>query len=154
MPAPMSGCRACKPTLSPAFFNVYNGPTSPELTIVTSGVSHYYAREAVQRLAVGERVGILRVGTPWPLPERLVLDVLKHSRRILFLEEIEPFLEEQVKILAAGHWDRLARSDVFGEAIRRRALGQKSRGMGEMDPDIATGLWPRRWDRFFLLPFS
>jgi indolepyruvate ferredoxin oxidoreductase, alpha subunit len=119
-------------------FNTYNGPTSPELTIVTSGVSHYYAREAVQRLAVGERVGILRVGTPWPLPERLVLDVLKHSRRILFLEEIEPFLEEQTKILAAGHWDRLGPLTFLGKQSGDVPWRQKSRGMGEMDPDIAT----------------
>ncbi len=120
-----------------AGLNPYTGPEHPELTLITSGVSHAYAQEAVELLAAGQRVGILRVGTLWPLPEKLILAVLKRSHRILFLEEIEPFLEDQVKILAAEHWHDLPALSFLGKKSGHVPWVQKARGMGEMDPDIA-----------------
>lgn len=126
------------PDFESSVFNTYNGPQRPELTLLASGVSHCYALEAVERLGVGDRVGILRVGTLWPLPEKPLLDVLGRSRRVLFLEEIEPFLEEQTKIVAADHWDTLGPLTFLGKKSGDVPWVQKGRGMGEMDPDIAT----------------
>jgi len=119
-------------------FNLYTGPAEPELTVFTSGVSYLYAQEAVERLGVGERVGIFKVGTIWPLPEKVVLDNLKRSEKVLFLEEIEPFLEDQVKILAAQHWNDLGRLRFLGKRSGDVPWVMKARGMGELDPDIAT----------------
>ncbi len=118
-------------------FNLYTGPEKPELTIFASGVSHGYAMEAIERLGVEERVGIFKIGTVWPLPEELVLENLKRSDRVLFLEEIEPFLEDQTKILAAQHWDKVGPLTFLGKRSGDVPWVVKSRGMGEMDPDIA-----------------
>ncbi len=118
--------------------NTYTGPESPELTLFTCGVSHMYALEAVERLSVEDRVGIFRAATLWPLPETRVLEVLRRSRRVLFLEEIEPFLEDQTMILAARHWDSLGPLSFLGKGSGDVPWVEKARGMGEMDPDIAT----------------
>ncbi|MBU0989640.1 MAG: 4Fe-4S binding protein [Proteobacteria bacterium] len=119
-------------------FNFYTGPHKPELTIFVSGVSYFYVMEAVERLGVEGRVGVFKVGTLWPMPEDLVLENLKRSERVLFFEEIEPFLEDQTKIIAAQHWDEVGPLSFLGRRSGDVPWVMKSRGMGEMDPDIAT----------------
>ena len=49
-------------------FNRYEGPDRPELMIITCGSGWDYSREAVELLALGERVGVLKLGMTWPLP--------------------------------------------------------------------------------------
>ena len=119
-------------------FNRYTGPETPALTIFATGVSHAYAVEAVERLGVEEKVGVFKVGTVWPLPEKTTRDILKRSRRVLFLEEIEPFLEDQTKIIAAQHWEELGPTDFLGKRSGDVPWVMKERGIGEMDPDIAA----------------
>ncbi|MCD6295962.1 MAG: 4Fe-4S binding protein [Deltaproteobacteria bacterium] len=119
-------------------FNLYTGPERPELTIFVSGVSACYAMEAVERLRLEERVGIYKIGTVWPLPEQPLLENLKRSDRVLFFEEIEPFLEDQTKIVAAQHWDEVGPLTFLGKRSGDVPWVMKSRGMGEMDPDITT----------------
>ncbi len=119
-------------------FNRYTGAERPELIIFASGVSYEYALEAVERLGVGERVGVLRIATVWPLPEALVLKNLKRSDRVLFFEEIEPFLEDQTKIVAAQHWDQVGPLTFLGKRSGDVPWVIKPRGMGEMDPDVTT----------------
>lgn len=128
-----------KPDFESSRFNGYSGPDQPEVTLFVSGVSHLYAVEAVEQLGVENRVGIFKAATIWPLPEKPVLDVLKRSKQVLFLEEIEPFLEDQTKILAAQHFDDLAPLTFLGKRSGHVDWVPKARGMGEMDPDIAIG---------------
>ena len=82
-------------------FNRYDGPERPELLIVTSSACHLYSREAVSLLGAQGRVGILKLGTTWPLPQRLLTGRLQKAGKVMIVEEVLPFLEEQVKILAA-----------------------------------------------------
>jgi indolepyruvate ferredoxin oxidoreductase alpha subunit len=121
-------------------FNCYNGPEKPDLTVFASGVSHVYAGEAVERLGVEERVGVFKIGTVWPLPEDMVLENLRRAQKVLFLEEIEPFLEDQTKILAAQHWEEIQPLEFLGKRSGDVPWVMKARGMGETDPDIATSI--------------
>jgi indolepyruvate ferredoxin oxidoreductase alpha subunit len=83
-------------------FNKYVGPDKPELLIITCGANWLYSREAVRTMGLEKRVGILKLGTIWPLPEKLVMDTLDKSLQVLFVEEIDPFIEGSVMELAAG----------------------------------------------------
>jgi len=78
------------------------------------------------------------MGTVWPLPEALVLGHLKGAEVVLFFEEIEPFLEDQTKILAAQHWDQVGPIRFLGKRSGDVPWVEKSRGMGEMDPDVTS----------------
>ena len=82
-------------------FNTYTGPESPELLLITSSACNLYSREAIQILGVGDRVGLLKLGTTWPLPSKLMEKHLARTDKILIVEEVIPFLEDNVKILAA-----------------------------------------------------
>jgi indolepyruvate ferredoxin oxidoreductase, alpha subunit len=83
-------------------FNKYVGPDKPELLIITSGATWLYSQEAVRTLGLEKRVGILKLGTIWPLPEKLIIENLDKSLEVLFVEEIDPFVEGNVMELAAS----------------------------------------------------
>jgi indolepyruvate ferredoxin oxidoreductase alpha subunit len=82
-------------------FNNYAGPEKPELLIITCGSGWFYSVEAVRILSAEKSVGILKLGTTWPLPEKLVRRHMLQTRRILVVEEVNPFLEGNLKELAA-----------------------------------------------------
>jgi indolepyruvate ferredoxin oxidoreductase alpha subunit len=85
-----------------SIFNRYVGPKNPELLIITCGACRSYCSEAIDELKAGERVGVLKLGTTWPLPEKLISKHLGTTRKVLFVEETDPFLEQSVMELAAS----------------------------------------------------
>ncbi len=119
-------------------FNRYTGPPTPEVLIFACGVSAVYALEAIERLNLEQRVGLFKISTIWPLPEKLIIENLKRSPKVVFFEEIEPFLEDQTKILAAQHWNDIGALQLLGKRSGEVPWVMKTRGMGELDPDIVT----------------
>jgi indolepyruvate ferredoxin oxidoreductase alpha subunit len=110
-------------------FNTYEGPEKPELLIITSSVCTLYCKEAVKLLDAEERVGVLKLGTTWPLPERLVKKHLATTDKIFVVEEVLPFLEGEVKILAAESVGEIGAKVFYGK--RDGSLPST----GEMNPD-------------------
>jgi indolepyruvate ferredoxin oxidoreductase, alpha subunit len=82
-------------------FNTYSGPDTPELLIITGSACALYSKEAVLLLGVQDRVGILKLGTTWPLPRELVKKHLARTGQVLVVEEVLPFMEDNVLALAA-----------------------------------------------------
>ncbi len=113
-------------------FNTYEGPEAPELLIITSSACTLYSREAVHLLGAAGRVGILKIGTTWPIPSRLVKSRLARTGRILIVEEVLPFLEDQVKILAAGDGAALGIKTFYGKYDGTLPM------VGELNPDIVA----------------
>ena len=110
-------------------FNTYNGPETPELLIITSSACVLYVREAVHVLGLAARVGILKLATTWPLPPHLLKKNISRTDKILFVEEVYPTLEENVKILAA---------DMVVETGIKTFYGKYSGhlpSVGELNPD-------------------
>ncbi len=110
-------------------FNQYLGPERPKLLIVTCGTGWLYSQEAVELLGLRKKVGILKLGTTWPLPSRMIVDYLKKTDRILVIEEVDPFLEGNVKEIAADFSRKVGPKDFFG-----KKSGHVS-PMGEMTAD-------------------
>lgn len=128
-------------------FNCYEGPEEAELLIITSGTSASYCAEAVKELKLEEKVGIFRLATTWPLPEKLVETQLSRSRRVLFVEEIHPFIERSVMELYAS----LAAQDPPHTFYGKRSGHIPS--YGDLDPDAVIrvigelmGLTYQAWD--------
>ncbi len=63
------------------------------LGVVANGVSYQYARE------VFPEVSFLKLGMSWPLPEKLIRDFASKVGKIVVVEELDPFLEEHLKIM-------------------------------------------------------
>ena len=84
-------------------FNSYLGPEAPELLIVASGSGWLYSMEAVRTLSLGKAVGVLKLGTTWPLPAQFLRTHLSQAERILVIEEVDPFLEANLKEFIADN---------------------------------------------------
>jgi indolepyruvate ferredoxin oxidoreductase, alpha subunit len=67
---------------------------SPEVGIITAGISYHYAKD------VFPEYSYLKLGMVYPLPIGLIRKFAAQVRRIYVVEELDPFLEEQ--ILAMG----------------------------------------------------
>jgi indolepyruvate ferredoxin oxidoreductase alpha subunit len=96
-------------------FNTYSGPETPELLLITSSACHLYSKEAIILLGVADRVGLLKLGTTWPLPPKLLEKHLGTTDKILIVEEVIPFLEENVKIIAAELASKIGPKIFYGK---------------------------------------
>ena len=120
-------------------FNSYEGPEKPELLIICCGSGAPCSRDAIEELGLGGKVGILKLGTLWPFPSRLVVSHMKKARRVLVVEEVDPYIETHAK--AALSDAKLADApDVLG-----RGSGHISY-VGENNPDRVIAALCRVFD--------
>jgi len=123
--------------LESAPYNIYKGPEMPELLMITCGAGYLFSQEAISILGLSDRVGLLKIGTTWPLPERMILNSLAKASRVLFVEEVDPVLENNVKELYADNNSCLPRIEF---------LGKKSGhvpAVGELNPGLVIQIVSR-----------
>lgn len=114
-PAAHRKLQQAKELLEHSQFNEYQGPDRPELLVVTCGSGVLFTMEAIRKLDLEARVGLLKIGVTWPLPESFILRHLKNTERALFIEEIDPFLESNVLSLFGRHNRSLPAIEFFGK---------------------------------------
>nr|WP_287412983.1 indolepyruvate ferredoxin oxidoreductase subunit alpha [Pseudodesulfovibrio sp.] len=79
----------------------YNTVTgSGELGIVCSGISSAYVADALKNAGLADKVSVLQLGFPYPLPEKKCLDFIKSVKKVLVVEELEPLVENEFRVLA------------------------------------------------------
>jgi indolepyruvate ferredoxin oxidoreductase, alpha subunit len=113
-------------------FNTYTGPDNPRLLIIAGSVCQLYAREAIDLLGLESEVGLLKLGTTWPLPPRLIERYLSSTDKILIVDEVLPFLEENIKVLALELIPRIGVKTFYGKRDGTLPM------TGELNPDIVT----------------
>ncbi|MGD9216962.1 MAG: indolepyruvate ferredoxin oxidoreductase subunit alpha [Desulfobacteraceae bacterium] len=96
-----------------------------ELGIVCNSVSRTYCADAVSELGLDDKVSILNLGFSNPLPEKRIADFLKDKTKVLVVEELEPYLEDALRVVAQKNG---IQCDIAGKGI-----GRLSRMM-EYDP--------------------
>ena len=84
-----------------------------ELGVVTSGIAYQYARE------VFPQASFLKLGMPYPLPRALLKDFAARVKKLIVVEELEPFLQENLQAMGI---------EVTGKEFIPR--------VGELNPDI------------------
>lgn len=70
--------------------------------VITSGISYQYVREVLPNASV------LKLGMVYPVPENMIREFAGKVERLFIVEELDPFIEEQVKCLGI---------DVAGKAV-------------------------------------
>ncbi len=109
-------------------FNTYNGPEKPELLIICSGSGEPCSLDAIEELGLGSRVGMLKLGTLWPFPSRLVVSHIEKAKQVLIVEEVDPYVETHAKEAVAEA--RLADApEILGKASGHMSY------IGENNPD-------------------
>jgi indolepyruvate ferredoxin oxidoreductase alpha subunit len=71
-----------------------------KLGIIAGGLSWAYLTEAVKWMGIEDQVSLLKLGMTYPIPARLTLQLLEAVSEVLVVEELEPVVENQVKVLA------------------------------------------------------
>ncbi|MBM4249118.1 MAG: indolepyruvate ferredoxin oxidoreductase subunit alpha [Euryarchaeota archaeon] len=79
-------------------FNSESG--SGDVGLIGSGAAFPVLAESLEALGVAGKVRLFKLGTPFPLPEKRLGAFLERCSRVLVVEELEPFVEEQVQALA------------------------------------------------------
>lgn len=114
-------------------FNDYSGPKRPELLIITSSACFLYSREAIEMMDLQKRVGILKLGCTWPLPVKLLKKYLCLTDKVMIVEEVLPFLEENVKVAAMGMLKDTGVKTMYGK------MDKTLPSVGELNPEIVAG---------------
>ncbi len=115
-----------------SLFNWYSGPKSPSLTIVCSGTGWLYTLDAVEVLNLEDSVGIIKLGTTWPLPVEFIQKRLQPGSDVLVVEEVDPFVELNLKEMLYDNWGGGEFPRIYG-----KNTGHIS-AVGELNPDIVT----------------
>ncbi len=63
------------------------------LGIITNGIAYQYARE------VFPEASVLKLGMSYPLPQNIIQDFAAQMDKVIVLEELDPFIEEQVLLM-------------------------------------------------------
>jgi indolepyruvate ferredoxin oxidoreductase, alpha subunit len=63
------------------------------LGIIAAGVAFQYAREVMPSAS------FLKLGMVWPLPEKMIREFASRVKRLVIIEELDPFIEEAVRLM-------------------------------------------------------
>ena len=81
-----------------------------EIGIISSSSAFNYAVEAANLLRLD--ADFLKLGMTHPLPERKIADFLRSHGKVVIVEELEPYLEMQIKAIAKDH---APEAQIFGK---------------------------------------
>lgn len=65
----------------------------PEVGIITAGMPYNYAKDVFPDFSY------LKLGMVYPLPEKMIRDFAARVKKIYVVEELDPYLEEQIKAM-------------------------------------------------------
>ena len=107
--------------------------TNPDVGIITAGMPYNYAKE------VFPDYSYLKLGMVYPLPAGLIREFARRVRKIYVVEELDPFIEEQVKALGIEVVGKeiFPYTNEFDPGVIEEAIrGAKAGGTGPSLPEI------------------
>jgi len=98
---------------SPYNIVVHEGKNK-EFGVISASSAYNYAVEAADLL--GLDASILKFGMTHPLPEKMIGEFLKKHEKIIIVEELEPYLEMQIKAIAKDYAPNV---EIYGKMNRQ-----------------------------------
>ena len=65
----------------------------PSIGVITAGAAYMYTKD------VFPNYSYLKLGMVWPLPKKMIADFFKKVKKVIVVEELDPFLETEIKAL-------------------------------------------------------
>ena len=126
--------------------NVLEAGTA-DFGIIAAGIAYQYAREAFPK------AWILKLGMSWPLPVQKVAQLYRAVSRVAVVEELDPFVEDQVRALGLpvvgkqalpsnGEFDQEIVFAALEPYVTRRAPAGRRRPLPPPEPVIAPAPTP------------
>jgi indolepyruvate ferredoxin oxidoreductase alpha subunit len=95
----------------------------PSIGIITAGISYQYVKEAFPNYSY------LKLGMVWPLPKNLIGEFFEKVKKVYIVEELDPFLEENIKAMGFKPKGGKDRFPICGELnpyiVTKGMLGKK-----------------------------
>ncbi len=80
--------------------------------IITSGISYFYVKEAIEEMGID--LPVLKLGFFYPLPEKLIAEFIKGKKKVLVVEEMDPYLEKEIVVIAKNINEKV---EIFGKNL-------------------------------------
>jgi len=96
-----------------------------DLGIVTSGIGYLYAAEALRDLGIN--IDVLKLGSFYPLAEKKIKAFIRGKKKLLIIEELDPYIEKEVERLAKSVNPQL-------QILGKNVLSE----IGEMKPEMVN----------------
>ena len=100
---------------------------------ISSGVSYLYTKD------VFPQYSFLKLGMVWPLPKKMIADFARKVKKIVVVEELDPFLETEIKAMGIKVWHGKDLIPAIGEltpAIVEQSLTKALTGKKYVAPKI------------------
>jgi len=95
----------------------------PAIGVITSGASYLYTKE------VFPDYSYLKLGMVWPLPKKLIAEFFKKVKKVMVVEELDPFLETEIRAMGFKVFhgkDIIPRMfELTPETVEKSILGRK-----------------------------
>ena len=70
----------------------------PTIGFISSGVSYLYTKE------VFPNYSFLKLGMVWPLPKKMIAEFFKKVKKVIIIEELDPFFETEIRSMGFKVW--------------------------------------------------
>jgi len=117
------------------------GFSSQKMAIITSGISYLYVMEALNELNID--LPVLKLDFFYPLPEKKIKEFIKKLKKVLVVEELEPFLEKEVERLAKEANCKI-------EIVGKKLLPE----VGELKPEFVVQAVAKFVNKKYRIPYT
>ncbi len=101
-----------------------------DMLIVAVGAAYTATRDALVLIGMESTVQLVKVATPFPLPRNLLASAMRKAKRVLVVEELEPYVETRLS--------EIANKEGLPTQVRGKVFIPRG---GELTPwDVADGL--------------
>jgi len=117
---------------------------------ITSGAAYLHTKE------IFPEYSFLKLGIAWPLPKKTIADFFKKVKKIIIVEELDPFLETEIKAMGFKVWhgkdlipsigeltpdiiDRVLNKVVTGKNYKTPAVVIKPEDLPGRPPNLCAG---------------
>ena len=123
-------------------FNVLHMGQDNRLGFIAAGSSYSVLTDTLRELGLNGRFPILKIGTPHPLPQRLVADFVTDCTQVLVLEEPDAVIELQIldknKVLGRYNGVVLSAGELTPEVVHQILAGQAEELGLDLPPEVGA----------------
>jgi indolepyruvate ferredoxin oxidoreductase alpha subunit len=69
-----------------------------DIGVISSGVSYMYTKDIFPEWSY------LKLGMVWPLPKKMIAEFFKKVKKVIIVEELDPFIETEIKAMGYKIW--------------------------------------------------
>ena len=105
----------------------------PSVGFICSGAAYLYTKEAFPQYS------FLKLGLVWPLPTKMIADFYKKVKKVIVVEELDPFFETEIKAMGYKVWhgkDLIPSISELSPAVVEKSLKKAVERVAYKEPKV------------------